>query len=68
MRKLTFKERQKNGCEYCRDAVFRKPKTPSCTHEECPYQELNGHKTYIDYLEANDMNFYNIMNKRGNAE
>ena len=64
MRKLTFKQRQKNGCEYCRDAV-KTQKTHYCTHESCPYQELNGHASYIDYLEANDMNFFIISTKKG---
>jgi hypothetical protein len=62
---MSFNENKRKGCEYCRDAVFLKPKTPSCPHDECPYQELKGHSSYIGYLKANNMNFYNIKNRRG---
>lgn len=64
MRKIPFSENKQMGCEYCRDAVFLTQKTPSCPHEACPYQELEGHASYTDYLKANDMNFYNFHNER----
>jgi hypothetical protein len=49
-----------------------KRKAMMCPFETCPYTELDGHKTYIDYLKSNDMDFnYNMprwLYEEGGAE
>jgi hypothetical protein len=67
MRHLTFKEKQKNGCEYCKDSIRLNKKTYLCPYESCNLEELEGHETYIDYLKANDMNFYYVHKERSMA-
>lgn len=44
------KEVKKRGCWYCTD--FKR----KCPHAECPYHELDGFKTYEEYLKKGKKN------------
>lgn len=50
MRKVAYKERKKRGCVYCTEHRVRR--YIYCKHNECPFHELDGHKTYNDYLKS----------------
>lgn len=73
MRQLRRAEISQRGCEYCkhkRNEIIKsgswyKKKSHVCPFEACPYQELDGHASYIDYLEANEMNFNYSHKERG---
>lgn len=45
------KQMKKRGCAYCTDFV-----NMACPHEECPYHELDGFKTYDEYLKKGKKN------------
>lgn len=47
----TTKVMRKRGCAYCTDFV-----NMACKHEECPYHELDGFKTYDEYLKKGKKN------------
>lgn len=51
MRKVRLRERKKRGCDYCTEYVISKGYT-HCKHNECPFHELDGHRTYGDYLKT----------------
>lgn len=72
MRQLGRAEISQKGCEYCKhkgnevikaDSWYKK-KSHVCPFDTCPYTELDGHASYIDYLEANNMNFYYVHKER----
>jgi hypothetical protein len=48
--------RKKYGCDYCADTIKRKQHDwddrRECIHDECPYIELEGYKSYGEYLKA----------------
>ena len=45
------KEQRQRGCFYCLDFVDM-----ACKHKECPYHELDGFKTYEEYLKKSQKN------------
>jgi hypothetical protein len=51
MRKIRLRERKKRGCEYCTEYVIIN-RYIQCKHNECPFHELDGHRTYGDYLKT----------------
>lgn len=61
MRQLRKTEMCEKGCEYCEHMKDKTAKTHLCPFETCPYTELDGHASYIDYLKSNDMDFNYIM-------
>lgn len=42
---------KKRGCIYCTEF-----ENMACPHEECPYHELDGFKTYAEYLKKGEKN------------
>lgn len=80
MKLITRKESVARGCQYCthsrnipsvfvhnvKDVVF------FCNNFDCPYEELDGHKTYEDYMKENgmyyDMRRFNLVECKGLEE
>ena len=61
MRFIHNEEKAQRGCFYCLDAVTvmverncGNVKRRMCPHDECPYHELDGFKTYADYMKSTD--------------
>lgn len=57
MRIIHNKERVQRGCIYCEEVMppekdGRNPRQRKCPHEECPYHQLDGMKTYGEYLDT----------------
>lgn len=57
MRVVHHAERSQRACYYCIDQASqdedgKKLKTKRCPYDECPYHEMDGYKTYGDYLKA----------------
>lgn len=58
LRPLTSSEMRKRGCEYCMDHAWIQVETSykhfkrchACTHDICPYRELDKYDTYEQYL------------------
>lgn len=53
MRRLTRDEMKQRGCLYCLDYKMLKhdeKKRKMCMHDKCPYRELDGYKTYNQFL------------------
>lgn len=50
MRKVKLRERKKRGCVYCTEHRVRK--YIYCKHNECPFHELDKHKSYEAYLKS----------------
>lgn len=61
MRILNSKEKKKRGCECCTDCKRKKIKAETkyiilfmCSHDSCPYHELDKYDTYDDFLQSED--------------
>ena len=54
MRKLKQNEIFKRGCAFCLDMIPppRKNQNRWCSHDKCPYHELDDAKTYGEYLDG----------------
>ena len=55
MREIGFKDMRKRGCQYCLDyqkKQYRGIKKKVCIHDECPYHELDGFRSYNAYLKS----------------
>lgn len=50
MRRLTYSESTKRGCLYCTDCEHGSGQHTECHHDSCPYHELDGVKTYGEYI------------------
>ena len=57
MRRIKLDCQVQRGCHYCVDMIpgqkvkrYYKPKR--CPYEECPYHQLDGFKTYTEYLKS----------------
>lgn len=52
MRELSKSEKTKRGCHWCADKIppRRTTNVSNCPHAECPYHELDGFKSYEEYL------------------
>lgn len=54
MRRIRKTEKNKRGCDYCADVIppnpFGNHPTRRCPHDKCPYHELDGYKSYSEYL------------------
>lgn len=51
--KLTLAMQKKRGCCYCTHMIWgsKKPYRPrQCPFDECPYHQLDGYKSYTQYL------------------
>lgn len=51
MKTIHNADAKKRGCRWCADSI--KPEgrhIRKCPYDECPYHELDGYKTYHDYL------------------
>ena len=70
MRELKQAEQTKRGCKLCADVekIAKKGKYPRrhCPYDKCPYHELDGFKTYKDYLiSVSDDPVSNIIKELG---
>ena len=59
MRKLTYKECNRHGCQWCNDIIpaseYRGQYIPrECPYEKCPYTVLDKFKSYADYMKYTD--------------
>lgn len=52
MRLIGLKDIKQRGCNYCKDSQHVAGLTFLCQHDECPFWELEGFKTYKDYLDG----------------
>ena len=51
-RQRLTKEQRKRGCHYCADFNH------TCPHKVCPYHELDGYKTYDEYMKKSKKNCF----------
>ena len=55
-RYIDEKEREKRGCKYCLDGfIMAYTRDLFCNHRKCPYRELDGYKSYEDFIKECDV-------------
>lgn len=60
MKVISRKMRSEYGCLYCTEMVAEKYHIQSryyCQYNSCPYNELQGFRSYEDYIRSKEVNY-----------
>ena len=57
LRVVSFSEKKKRGCNYCKDMELTRDHSgirTGCKHNKCPYHALDNHDSYEEFMKSED--------------